>query len=388
MSADHPNIRLNRRHLLATAALGACASASASPLDWLSPKKQLPANYKSGQPLLSLPKLAAVETLRVAYVANEALPIASPDLIERISRRTEARMAQLFGIAIKLTTPHAYSIQSVFDAFKKDDRQALDDKIIPFKTSELFDGQREILTNTMASSLQADSQPLAELLTYAAPYLVKPVAAPTFRGLAEALVQTHWTRLQAAKRAQIAPNQPLLGPEPYNEFSYWAALDQAYLPYEVIITNQPMISIEKHSAALHSALRGGVSNGVTSASGSARLGSYSVLSTYPMLSNDAWLLPLRGNQQTYTDEQAVDYAALILVHEIGHQLLHLGHPFGRKNCVMSPTPALDFAAWASMLSDSCRVGSNGMVAGEVKFPAPRHFRAEQAVPKSKAEPKK
>ena len=63
-----------------------------------------------------------------------------------------------------------------------------------------------------------------------------------------------------------------------------------------------------------------------------------------MLNNTDMLVELRDDK-AYNDEQVTSYAAALLTHEIGHQLLHLGHPFGNPKCVMSPTPLLKYREW-------------------------------------------
>ena len=149
-------------------------------------------------------------------------------------------------------------------------------------------------------------------------------------------------------------------------------MDELRLPFELILTNQPLIGMERSASSMHTALRGGVTNGVTAQSGATQFGSYSVVSLYPMFSNDDWLLPLRAGAR-HDAAEAVNYAALIAVHELGHHLLHLGHPYGQLDCVMSPTPALDFRAWARKLSSTCkRSSSTAMTPGAVKFQRPRY----------------
>ncbi|HXC38906.1 MAG TPA: hypothetical protein VN667_08155 [Burkholderiales bacterium] len=77
---------------------------------------------------------------------------------------------------------------------------------------------------------------------------------------------------------------------------------------------------------------------------------------------------LRGGE-TYSEDDAAIYAAYILVHELGHQLFHFGHPFGAKACVMNPTPLLHFRDWVKGLSPrDCPIGSsNAMKPGAVNF---------------------
>ena len=77
---------------------------------------------------------------------------------------------------------------------------------------------------------------------------------------------------------------------------------------------------------------------------------------------------MRG-EESYASDDAMRFAALVLVHEIGHQLLHLGHPFGQLACVMNPAPLLRFREWASQLSaQNCPpASSGGMKPGAAKI---------------------
>ena len=50
---------------------------------------------------------------------------------------------------------------------------------------------------------------------------------------------------------------------------------------------------------------------------------------------------------------------MLLVHELGHQLLGLGHPFENDACVMNPPQLLRFKEWLKKLNpDKCDVGSS------------------------------
>ena len=77
-----------------------------------------------------------------------------------------------------------------------------------------------------------------------------------------------------------------------------------------------------------------------------------------MLNDGELLTTLRGDE-TYSEQQIVNYAAALLTHELGHILLHLGHPFGEDACIMSPTVMLNYRDWYDGLdANRCTVGSN------------------------------
>ena len=84
-------------------------------------------------------------------------------------------------------------------------------------------------------------------------------------------------------------------------------------------------------------------------------------STYAFTGNDAQLVQLRQGE-SFTEEEAARLAGLSGAHELGHQLLHLSHPFGQPACLMYPVPMFSYGEWAAKLSASqCRPGSNPAV---------------------------
>jgi hypothetical protein len=89
---------------------------------------------------------------------------------------------------------------------------------------------------------------------------------------------------------------------------------------------------------------------------SSRYGTASVLSLFPFTSQDAVTRALRGDTDGKSTN-AVEGAAAMLVHELGHQLLHLGHPFNSKACIMNPPQLLRFSAWTQGLdATQCPLG--------------------------------
>ena len=138
--------------------------------------------------------------------------------------------------------------------------------------------------------------------------------------------------------------------------------------YDVVLTNQLVASAEKYGMDVHSSIRGGLTAGTTTYSKKAQFNSYAYIMVYPML-NDTDLLTTLRHDKTYTEEQIVNYSAALLTHELGHLLLHLGHPFGNKYCIMSPTVMLNYRDWYDNLDASlCAVGiSKDMQIGAVEL---------------------
>ncbi len=76
-----------------------------------------------------------------------------------------------------------------------------------------------------------------------------------------------------------------------------------------------------------------------------------------------------NQDKTYSEQQIINYSAALLTHELGHLLLHLGHPFGDKHCIMSPTVMLNYRQWYDNLdAGQCAIGSSAaMTPGAAKI---------------------
>jgi len=75
--------------------------------------------------------------------------------------------------------------------------------------------------------------------------------------------------------------------------------------------------------------------------------------------NDSDLLTTLRQDKNYNEQQIINYSAALLTHEMGHLLLHLGHPFGNKHCIMSPTQMLNYHDWYENLDAAqCAIGSS------------------------------
>ena len=228
--------------------------------------------------------------------------------------------------------------------------------------SLLFDFNKEqssvqrLIRGTI-QSLRAYGDDTAQAREFAKPHLLAPLTDSSIENFARALVDTQLSRLTRWRSTLGPAGRPLLDDSPFSEFVYWTALGMTELPYEVIITNQLMASAEYAENSVHSALRGGLSNGLTTGSIHAQHGTVSILSLYPFIATDPATMALRDGAFTNQAEM-VGAAAALLTHEIGHQLLHLGHPFGNSACIMSPVQLLHFKAWMRGFAPArCAVGS-------------------------------
>jgi hypothetical protein len=320
----------------------------------------------AGKPL-PLPDLSGGVTLRVAYVENPRLPPLPAQRLDAILALTRGELKNQLGITARFTQPERLPIGPLFAALSprltlEAERERVDATLEPARL--------EPLARRLVKDLRAAGDVAAQK-RFAAPYLVQPAADDGDLAFARALLVTQHTLLQAWGRALAPDGRPVIGGDRYNEYSFWNVLGSIELPYEVIITNQLIASAERTENSVHSAIRGGVSNGITTQSRGGRYRLVSILSSYPFTDGSVLARRLRGGEQP-SEAQADRYMALLLAHELGHQLLHLGHPFGNPHCVMTPPVALAFRAWSAQLAPTeCQLGSSrANTPGFLKFVNP------------------
>jgi hypothetical protein len=316
---------------------------------------------------LPLPDLSKGTLLRVAYVENPRFAPLSEAQITAILAQSASTMKQHFGVEVRFNPPTRLPIAPLFAAISARRRAAAESaRLDPTNDAPT----QERLARTLLDDVRVDGD-INALQKFAAPHLLMPPKDNTPLAFARAVIATQHSLLRAWHDTSAADGKPLLGTDRYNEYNFWLALGDTDLPYEIIITNQLIASAELSGNSVHSALRGGVSNGITSQNRKGRYSLVSVVSSYPFLDKSKHALKLRGGDQPGTDD-GNRYMGLMLAHELGHQLLHLGHPFGNSNCLMTPPIQLEFRAWSQALSPShCLLASNpANTPGVIKFALP------------------
>lgn len=318
---------------------------------------------------LPLPRLESEPIeLRVAYVINSRLPRVDYAQLEAMLERARRGFKESFGREIRFTSPDIFAIENLFERFPRAAAMEFEKGIFDFKNGT---GDRALLVRTFTADLRRTGDNLDEMIAYARPFLIKEPAARSFEALTEALVDTQLTRLNNWRSARTTGGEPLIDEMPYNEFIYWDSIEFAAFPYEVVITNQLIASAEYRDSSVHSALRGGISNGITTRNLQTRYGTTSIVSTYPFIGEDPWTSELRAGD-SYSAVDAARFSGFLLVHELGHQLFHLGHPFANAACVMNPVQLLRFRAWVAGFSpkDCPFADSGAMKPGFARFPMP------------------
>ncbi len=308
-----------------------------------------------------VPKLDQVHLLRVLVLNNERFPLLDVDTVEKILGSTKLLAYNQLGLQVIFEKPKYENFNRV--------KALLDARGIEFVRSNSLDLAKEDdaakLRELMLPQIQQELGHIDGVRRFAKNYLLSQPVNNSDMAFARALADTQTQIFRDWKKSLLPDGTPLLGNDYFNEFVFWSSLGHSSLPFEVVITNQLIASAEIINNSVHSALRGGVSNGITNSSYASRNGVFSILSVYPFFSQDAMTLRLRGNKK-YSAEESAKYAAAMLVHELGHQLLHLGHPFDNSACVMRPPVLLQFDIWYMQLNaDKCKLNSNkSMIPGK------------------------
>lgn len=291
---------------------------------------------------LALPDASKDIHFRVANAINSRFPQLSDEQLQIILEKTSMMVKEHFDLNVLFEKPKAVSIEALFDSLPEKVKRERRDEIVKFgavsdaDTIKMRKGVYEVL-----SKYWDDRQAVVD---YTNPYLLTPMEGNDFKKLSAALVDTLLKRLEYWLTQKADDGRPVIDAQPYNEWVWWDSLGYGDMPYDIVITNQLVASAEIYDMSVHSSIRGGITAGTTTYSKQARYGSYAYITVYPMLNNSDMLVELR-NDKVYSDDQVTTFAAALLTHEIGHLLLHLGHPFGNSKCIMSPTPLLKYREW-------------------------------------------
>ena len=311
--------------------------------------------------------MSGTVTLRVAYVENPRFAPIAPQRLAEVLRLARTEMQQHFGVAIEFAPPVTLPIRKVFAALspalaKEAERERMDATQDPAAL-------RRLLPRLVKDLRDAGDMPAQK--RFAAGFLLQEPSDGSDGAFAHALLATHHALLTQWGAALALDGQSAIGKDRFNEYTYWNLIGSTPLSYEVLVTNQLIASAERAENSVHSAIRGGLSNGITTQSRAGRFGLVSILSSYAFVEQTPLARKLRGGAPLTPAEEDL-YMARLLAHELGHQLLHLGHPFANPHCIMAPPKSLEFTAWSAGLdAKQCALGSSKpQTPGFVKFSAP------------------
>jgi len=301
--------------------------------------------------------------IRVVQAINGRLPRMSPEQLQLVLASAQLTVWKNFGVYVEFTEAPEIRIDQLFALIPPQVLKERMQSVYDFKSGK---GDKQKLSDGIHATLTGRGTKLEDALTFAKDYLPVDAQPKDLTAFSDLLSNVMLERLEQWRQVNAADGAPVLDSSPYNEWVYWDTLGYGNLPYDLVITNQFVASAEYYGVDIHSAIRGGVSVGTTSYSGTSKYGSYVFWSTFPFTDKSETSKRLRGDDE-YSDVDAAELSGTYLAHEIGHLLLQLGHPFGQKACVMNPASMLKFRQWFYQIyGPGCLIGSRPeMTAGAI-----------------------
>ncbi len=298
--------------------------------------------------------------LKVAYVVNPAFQSRSTQDIDAMLATTALVAKEHFGLNITFSEVATLNIKDVFDQIPQKITDHIDTLIIDIHKDKFSKDDKDVYTKLLAKTLSENSSTYEEELAFTQTHLDHKYTVRSEKGLVLTLASTMFSRVRAYKQ--------FLGDNPYNEWLYWQALGYTPLGYDLLVTNQPIISIETIDTDIHHALRGGITVGSASFNKASEFRARVFWSTFTFFQSHEVIRKLRGGVD-YSEAEAIELSGAYLTHELGHMLLHLDHTFGRVECAMTPAPMLDVKTWYEDLDASaCAIGSSkAMTPGAMKL---------------------
>jgi hypothetical protein len=295
---------------------------------------------------LPLPKIDSQPLeLRVAHVVNPRLPSMTDAQIRQMLEIMAQASSEHFGISIRFTTPVEIPIAKAFENIPP--------KFMAIAKRDQYDFQSFFsrpsgLAKAFGEGLAVQGESLEDMALFAQKKGVK-LNTKNFEAFGEDVAKLQLSRITEWSQLKASDGQSVIDDQPFHHYTAWNKIGYGQMPFELVITNQIIASVEYITPSIHTAIRGGFTNGITHYNALSRFGSSSIWSTFAFTQNDpGWIARREG--EAYTPEEAARLAGLAATHEIGHQLLHLIHPFGQKGCIMEPVPMFAYRAWVNNLS--------------------------------------
>ena len=142
-------------------------------------------------------------------------------------------------------------------------------------------GDRRRLDLAFGHGFRRSGDLLSEMVEFARPF-TGPLSQPDFETFGARMAALQLERIELSRTRKAPDGGPAIDQEPFNEFLMWLALGYGEVPFELVLTNQVIASVEYGWLAVHAAVRGGYSNGITTYNRRSRFGMMSVGA--PMLS--------------------------------------------------------------------------------------------------------
>lgn len=315
---------------------------------------------------LEQPSLKSMHLIEVEYIINANYPTLNQQDLYRILNISSSFFKQNFSAQVEFRLSNELrDIKDILKLISPIDYASVNRALFNFKNKM---GDKELLIARTANALRLSGDDTRQARNYAKQYLTAPLKSDSLIHFSEALVETQLTRLYEWSALKNSNGIKLIDDSLANEYLMWNNFVIKHTNKQLIITNQLIASAEYFGNSVHSSIRGGVSNGFTSPSINSSSGVASVVSLFPFVSEDPTTMKIRDG--VFLNSEARNVAiALMIVHELGHQIIRLGHPFESISCVMTPPKLLHFRAWVEAINpELCPLGSSSaMTPGAIKF---------------------
>ncbi len=304
--------------------------------------------------------------LTVLYVENPRFSTLSPAQLNAVTTTATGQFKSLLGRCVAFDVPQTKPIADAFGQLSISQIREMDVVILRHPNA----ADLEALSKEMVNVLFNEKTTFAEQIAYAnRSGAIQVPTDTTLTDFATQLIKYHADVIVKFQTQNAADGRPIIDINSYNEIAHWSRIPQTPLNYDVYITNQPIISLERGDPSMHASLRGGISNGLTTLCAKCRYGTAVILSIYALYGNENLLASIR-TEAPYSEAEKALFSAQVLTHELGHQLLHLGHPFGLEDCVMNPVEGQNFRKRSQALREGAcaKERSPTLEIGAIKYP--------------------
>ena len=325
-------------------------------------------------PAVPLPELGdGPVTLRVVRALNPRFTSLTEAEIADVLEQTARLVQDHFGLDVRFERGDDYTMAELF--------QRMPDVVEEFALSWSYTPPPPTLSpqplmDLIAVGLEGDRAFAAKVTGYVEPLIPGATEMDT-QELTAAITETWVQGLRRWRTLAAQDGRRVIDQSNYHQFAMWDHLGYGGLPFDLVITNQLVASAELYSFAPHAAMRGGLTNGFTGFSRTGQFGAYAMVSTFPF-ANDLGAANELGPDPVFDATNTTRYTALILAHEIGHFLLHLGHPWDNPSCIMFPVPPGGMTSLMGNLDpNQCSLGSEpAMKPGAANIRSSRYLLGE------------
>ncbi|MBT4711702.1 MAG: hypothetical protein HOB82_09300 [Alphaproteobacteria bacterium] len=284
-------------------------------------------------PLVPVPELGdGPISLRVARAINPRFPNLAEEEISEVLALAGTLIHDQFGLTVQFDRGDDYSVDELL--------MATPSPAIEFGAHYVFnmvdaDRSPQVLVKWIADSL---IDPRTDIFS-ARRYFENAIPGVTtmeIERLAEAIAE-NWMQGRLRWQDLTAQDGERVIDDIGHQLAVWDFAGYGEFPFEIVITNLLVASVQLYKLDPRIMLRGGVVIGTTGFSRSGQFGAITTLSTFTMI-NDVGDLNELGPDPIFDRANATTYAAMILAREIGYMLLHLGPSWDNPSCVMFVVP--------------------------------------------------